>query len=153
MISKHFSSSPNKTMKTRTAMFRVGNVKCSSCVTSIESALGKVTGIESVTVSALQGRAVVKYVPELINVKAINEATEYLGFQVIEFPEDMVVCHLRIKGMLCTSCSGSIEHALLMVDGVKTAVVSLSLEEAKIHFDPTLTNSDELIQAIAACWL
>ncbi|KAI3936112.1 hypothetical protein MKW92_043030 [Papaver armeniacum] len=36
-----------------------------------------------------------------------------------------------------------------MVDGVKTAVVGLSLEEAKIHFDPTLTDSDELIQAVA----
>ncbi|KAI3882981.1 hypothetical protein MKX03_028714 [Papaver bracteatum] len=144
-----FATSPDKMMKTRTAMFRIGNVKYSSRVTSIESALGKVTGIESVTVSALQGQAVVKYVPEFINVKAIKEAIEYLGFQVIEFPEDMAVCRLRIKGMSCTSCSGSIERALLMVDGVETAVVSLSLEEAKIHFDPILTDSDELMQAIA----
>ncbi|KAI3959995.1 hypothetical protein MKW92_012334 [Papaver armeniacum] len=144
-----FSTSPNKTMKTRKAMFRIGNVKCSSCVASIESALGKVTGIESVTVSALQGQAAVKYVPELINVKAIKEAIEYLGLQVIEFPEDIAVCRLKIKGMSCTSCSGSIERALIMVEGVKTAVVGLSLEEAKIHFDPTLTDSNELIQAIS----
>ncbi|KAI3959938.1 hypothetical protein MKX01_030229 [Papaver californicum] len=144
-----FSTSPDKMMKTRTSMFRIGNVKCSSCVTSIESALGKVTGIESVSVSALQGQTVIRYVPELINVNAVKEAIEYLGFQVTEFPEDKAVCRLRIKGMSCTSCSGSIERAILMVDGVKTAVVGLSLEEATIHFDPTLTDSDELIQAIA----
>ncbi|RZC64711.1 hypothetical protein C5167_008401 [Papaver somniferum] len=143
-----YPTSPGKIMKTRTTMFRIGNVKCSSCVTSIESALGKVTGIESVTVSALHGQAVIKYVPELINLKAIREAIEDLGFLVFEFPEDIAVVRLRIKGMSCTSCTNSIESALLMVEGVKTAVVGLSLEEAKIHFDPTLTDSEELIQAI-----
>ncbi|RZC46497.1 hypothetical protein C5167_039442 [Papaver somniferum] len=135
--------------KTRTIMFKIGNVKCASCVTSIESALGMVNGIRSVMVSVLQGQAVIKYAPDLINVKLIKEAIENLGFQVFEFPErDVAVCRLRVKGMTCTSCSESIENALLMVDGVKTAVVGLSLEEAKIHFDPTLTDSDELIRAI-----
>ncbi|RZC65442.1 hypothetical protein C5167_009130 [Papaver somniferum] len=135
--------------KTRTIMFKIGNVKCASCVTSIESALGMVNGIRSIMVSVLQGQAVIKYAPDLINVKLIKEAIENLGFQVFEFPErDVAVCRLRVKGMTCTSCSESIENALLMVDGVKTAVVGLSLEEAKIHFDTTLTDSDELIQAI-----
>ncbi|KAI3932209.1 hypothetical protein MKW92_053245, partial [Papaver armeniacum] len=135
--------------KTRTIMFKIGNVKCASCVTSIESALGMVNGIRSVMVSVLQGQSVIKYAPDLINVKSIKEAIENLGFQVFEFPErDVAVCRLRVKGMTCTSCSESIENALLMVEGVKTAVVGLSLEEAKIHFDPTLTDSDELIQAI-----
>ncbi|KAI3994826.1 hypothetical protein MKX01_037377 [Papaver californicum] len=135
--------------KTRTIMFKIGNVKCVSCVTSIESALGMVNGIKSVMVSVLQGQAVIKYAPDLINVKSIKEAIENLGFQLFEFPErDVAVCRLRVKGMTCTSCSESIESALLMVDGAKTAVVGLSLEEAKVHFDLTLTDSDELIQAI-----
>ncbi|KAF9593378.1 hypothetical protein IFM89_022077 [Coptis chinensis] len=50
--------------------------------------------------------------------------------------------------MACTSCSESIERALLMVDGVKKVVVGLALEEAKIHFDPTLIDSDQLIEAV-----
>lgn len=50
--------------------------------------------------------------------------------------------------MACTSCSESIERALQMIDGVKTAVVGLALEEAKVHFDPNLTDTDCIIEAI-----
>lgn len=74
---------------------------------------------------------------------------EDAGFQVDEFPEqDIAVCRIKIKGMACTSCSESVEHALLMVDGVKNAVVGLALEEAKVHFDPNITNTDRIIEVV-----
>ena len=50
--------------------------------------------------------------------------------------------------MACTSCSESVERALQMVDGVKKAVVGLALEEAKVHFDPNLTDTNSIIEAI-----
>nr|DAD42318.1 TPA_asm: hypothetical protein HUJ06_000548 [Nelumbo nucifera] len=134
--------------KTRKSMFKIGGIKCTSCATSIESVLKKIDGIENVTVSPLQGQAVIRYAPELITSKTIKETIDNIGFQVEEFPEqDIAVCRLRIKGITCTSCSESIERALMMVDGVKKAVVGLALEEAKIHFDPNITDSDQLIQA------
>ncbi|KAF9593250.1 hypothetical protein IFM89_021006 [Coptis chinensis] len=135
--------------KSRTVMFKVGGMKCASCAVSIESVLGKRNGIESVVVSPLQGQAVIRFIPELITVQAIKETIEDLGYLANEIQEqDIAVCRLRIKGMACTSCSESIERALLMVDGVKKVVVGLALEEAKIHFDPTLIDSDQLIEAV-----
>ena len=50
--------------------------------------------------------------------------------------------------MACTSCSESVENALQIVEGVKKAIVGLALEEAKVHFDPNLTNVDKIIEAI-----
>lgn len=50
--------------------------------------------------------------------------------------------------MACTSCSESVERALLMVDGIKKSVVGLALGEAKIHFDPNITNTNRILQAI-----
>lgn len=50
--------------------------------------------------------------------------------------------------MACTSCSESVENALKLVQGVKTATVGLALEEAKIHFDPSQTNPTCLVEAI-----
>lgn len=50
--------------------------------------------------------------------------------------------------MACTSCSESVERALLMIDGVKKAVVGLSLEEAKVHFDPNVTSTNRIIEAV-----
>ncbi|KAL5566614.1 hypothetical protein UlMin_029778 [Ulmus minor] len=135
--------------KISTIMFRVRNIECASCATSIESALGKLNGVESVMVSPLQGQAMIKYVPELINAKQIKESLEDTGFPVDDFPEqDVAVCRMKIKGMACTSCSESVERALQMVNGVKKAVVGLALEEAKVHFDPNLTDTDHIIEAV-----
>lgn len=74
---------------------------------------------------------------------------EAAGFLVGEFRnQDIVVCRLRIKGMTCTNCSESSERALSKVDGVKKAVVGLALEEAKVHFDPNVTDADHIIEAV-----
>ncbi|KAL3647588.1 Copper-transporting ATPase hma4 [Castilleja foliolosa] len=135
--------------KSRTLVFKVLGITCSSCVASIEAALGELDGVQSVMVSVLQGQAVVKYLPEVISAKLIKETVEDTGFEVAEFPEqDIAMCRLRIKGMACTSCSDSVERALLMVNGVKKAVVGLALGEAKIHFDPSVTNTDHIIKAV-----
>lgn len=50
--------------------------------------------------------------------------------------------------MSCTSCSESIESFLLLLEGVKKAVVGLALEEAKIHYDPNVTNTSLIIKAV-----
>lgn len=57
--------------KTRTLVFKVVGITCASCVASIESALRGIDGVQSVMVSVLQGRAVVKYVPEIIAVSQL----------------------------------------------------------------------------------
>lgn len=139
----------SRNKKIRTLLFKVSGITCASCSNSIESALGKLKGIETATVSPLQGQAVVKYVPELISAKKIKEAVEDTGFLVDEFPEqDIAICRIRIKGMACTNCSESVERALSMTDGVKKAVVGLSLEEAKVHFDPNATSTRRIIEAV-----
>lgn len=58
--------------KTRTLVFKVVGITCASCVASIEAALGGIDGVQSVMVSVLQGRAVVKYVPEIIAVSQLQ---------------------------------------------------------------------------------
>jgi P-type Cu+ transporter len=50
--------------------------------------------------------------------------------------------------MACTSCSESVEKALQMIDGVKRAIVGLALEEAKVHYDPSLANPEKIMEAI-----
>ncbi|RVW21266.1 Copper-transporting ATPase HMA4 [Vitis vinifera] len=135
--------------KIKTVMFKIGNIACASCATSIESVLLELNGVESVMVSVLQGQAAVKYIPELITANAIKEAIKDTGFPVDDLPEqEIAVCRLRIKGMACTSCSESVEHALSLVDGVKKAVVGLALEEAKVHFDPSITDFNHIVEAV-----
>ncbi|XVF47412.1 hypothetical protein PTKIN_Ptkin03bG0107100 [Pterospermum kingtungense] len=139
----------DKLDKKRTVHFRIGNIKCASCVSSIESVLQNLKGVERVSVSPIQGQAAIEYVPKLINKIMIKETIEDAGFPVNEFSEqEIAVCRLRIKGMACTSCSESLERALNFLDGVKKAVVGIALEEAKVHFDPSVTDPDHIIEAV-----
>ncbi|XP_022148856.1 copper-transporting ATPase HMA4-like [Momordica charantia] len=62
--------------------------------------------------------------------------------------QDIATCRLRIKGMTCTSCAESIENALMMVDGVKRAVVGITIGEAKVLFDSSLINEDRVLEAV-----
>ncbi|VAI44826.1 unnamed protein product [Triticum turgidum subsp. durum] len=135
--------SPRKERTTRKVMFNVRGMSCGSWV------VAGLKGVESIQVSTLQGQAVVQYSPEETDARTIKEAIEDINFEVDELQEqEIAVCRLRIKGMACTSCSESIERALLMVPGVKKAAVGLALEEAKVHFDPNITSRDLLIEAI-----
>ncbi|KAM0045148.1 putative translocase [Helianthus debilis subsp. tardiflorus] len=144
-----FGSTGNVDQRVTTIIFKIGGVECASCSTSIESVLQNLNGVMSITVSPIQGQAVVKYVSELVSAKTIKDTIEAAGFKVTEFIEqDIAICRLKIKDMSCTSCSESIESALLTVEGVKKAVVGLALEEAKINYDPNVTNTTRIIKAV-----
>ncbi|CAN1263733.1 Copper-transporting ATPase HMA4 [Linum perenne] len=135
--------------KVRTSKFRIGDIKCTSCTTSIESVLKELAGVVNVAISVLDGYSAITYMPELITVDKIKETIEDVGFPVEHLPEqNIAVCRLKIKGMMCTSCSESVERTLLIVDGVKTAVVGLALEEAKVHFDPDVIDINGIIEIV-----
>nr|GFA95720.1 copper-transporting ATPase HMA4-like [Tanacetum cinerariifolium] len=70
-----------------TIMLKIGGVECASCSTSIESVLQKLNGVLSITVSPLQGQAVIKYASELVSAKTIKETIEAAGFKVTEYVE------------------------------------------------------------------
>ncbi|KAM0855251.1 hypothetical protein ACQ4PT_049950 [Festuca glaucescens] len=141
--------SPRKERTTKKVMFNVRGMSCASCAVSIETVVAGLKGVESVQVAVIQGQAVVQYSPEETDARTIKQAIEDINFEVDELQEqEIAVCRLRIKGMACTSCSESIERALLMVPGVKKAAVGLALEEAKVHFDPNITSRDLIIEAI-----
>ena len=57
-----------KDQTTKEVIFRVKGIKCASCANSIESVVSKIGGVESVSVSSLQGQTIVRYRPDLTNV-------------------------------------------------------------------------------------
>ncbi|KAL8217214.1 hypothetical protein R6Q57_024051 [Mikania cordata] len=132
-----------------TIIFKIDRDESASYSASIEYVLQKLNGVKSIIMSSIQGQAVVKYIPELVSAKTIKDTIKAAGFNATEFLEqDIAVCRLKIKGMTCTSCSESIESSLLMVEGVKKAVVGLAIEEAKINYDPNVTNTTRIVNAV-----
>ncbi len=54
----------------------------------------------------------------------------------------------RVKGMHCASCSSIIEKTFKEIDGVQSAEVNYGTEKAKVSFDPSKTNPQELSKHI-----
>lgn len=54
----------------------------------------------------------------------------------------------RVKGMHCASCSAIIEKTFKKVEGVHSAEVNYATEKAKVSFDPSKTNAQNLSKTI-----
>lgn len=55
---------------------------------------------------------------------------------------------LHIQGMTCCGCAKSITRVLLAINGVQHVDIDWQNAYAEIHFDPTQTNANTLIDAI-----
>lgn len=93
----------------RTVKFKIGDIHCASCATTIESVVGKLNGVESVMVSPLQGQAAVQYIPELINVSLLQTCSKMLTFYMslqnqllFYFYSIKFVRHDNLRKCLCT---------------------------------------------------
>jgi mercuric ion binding protein len=57
---------------------------------------------------------------------------------------------LHVEGMTCASCPYMVRQALLDVDGVRSAEVSYERERARVAYDDTVADVDDLTRATGA---
>jgi copper chaperone CopZ len=55
---------------------------------------------------------------------------------------------LRVEGMVCSGCEGTVEHVLSNIDGVAVVTADRRTETATVTFDAQRTSKAELAQAI-----
>lgn len=55
---------------------------------------------------------------------------------------------LKVGGMTCMGCVGSVTRVLQAVDGVSKVDVSLEKAQAEVSFDPSRAKSAELCAAV-----
>ncbi|XP_029892436.1 copper-transporting ATPase 2 isoform X5 [Aquila chrysaetos chrysaetos] len=160
---------------TATVTVRIEGMHCKSCVRNVEGNISDLPGIQSIKVSLEHKRAVVQFSPNLITLSALQQAIESLppgnfkvrlinGSEVSKgaSPSPALLCDLfreplqdmtcmaviRIDGMTCNSCVQSIEGTISQRQGVQQIAVSLADRTGNIHYDPAVTNGEELRAAI-----
>ena len=55
----------------------------------------------------------------------------------------------NINGMMCDACVGHVTNALLGLDGVEKAEVSLADSRATVIYDPDKVQSSQMAEAVA----
>lgn len=139
--------------------FGVTGMTCASCVRRIEKAIGKVEGVETVSVNLATEKAKITFDSQQTDVTALAEAVVKAGYGVRDLPTAQPETKaadnpaaselsLPIEGMTCASCVMRVEKALGKVAGVQTASVNLATERAQVRFDPNQVSLAQLNAAI-----
>lgn len=136
-------NSPSVSASTTT--LAVEGMTCSSCSSAVESALTTVPGVISASVSLMTNTAVVAHQSH-VNPTVLKEAAEDAGFDATIV--NIKTIDIKIFGMTCSSCSNTVESILRQTNGVKSALVTLTLETAVVEYDAKLTNPRILVQAV-----
>jgi P-type Cu+ transporter len=118
---------------------------CASCVSKIESAVGKVEGVEDVSANLATG-AVTATGTDLDR-EALDKAVEEAGYATTPEPEDARI-RLGVEGMHCASCVNTIEESLRSTAGVTEASVNLATEEASVGYEPGRVSVGDLLAAV-----
>ncbi len=75
----------------------IGGMSCAACAKRVEKAVGKLEGIESVSVNYATEKASVSYFPHQVRLSAIREAIEKAGYQALEVNKEDAADEDRIR--------------------------------------------------------
>ena len=105
----------------------VAGLRCASCVAHLEKALGAVPGVVEVSVNLATARATVRAsVATTPATSTLTAAVAAAGYTV-----PLASTSLRLTGLHCAGCVGTVESALSRVPGVLAATVNLASGEAR----------------------
>ncbi len=135
-------SSPNLAPSKSTVVLPVEGMTCATCAGRIETALGKLPGVEA-EVNLAAETASITFDPTRVTPARLAETIENAGYTV---PHEKL--ELQIGGMTCATCSGRVEKALGGVAGVVKAEVNLASEKAFVEGVSGVLRPADLILAV-----
>jgi len=141
----------------------VKGMTCASCVANIEKMVSPTTlpGLLSLSVNLISEEALAEHDTSILSAQQIADAIDDVGFEATVLttklppstetsatntPIDTVT--LKIFGMTCASCVSSVESALLALPDVKSALVNLATQEARVVYATESTGIRDLVRTV-----
>ncbi len=130
--------------ETKQITLPVTGMYCANCVTTIERNLKKVSGVQSAVVNLASERATVQYDPAATGLQDMIARVERAGYGIAAGEADFTLRRLSDD-----NDARRLEKALLKIEGVLDAQVSLASERARVRYVPTLVSQSEIRNAIS----
>ncbi len=119
--------------------FKISGMTCAACASRIERVIGKVDGINTVSVNLATEKMTVEADDSKVSVSDIVKGVEKAGYKAEQqVSQDIKV--LKIIGMTCAACASRIEKVVGKIDGVKSVSVNLATERLTCELDNSKTN-------------
>ncbi|WP_048147738.1 heavy metal translocating P-type ATPase [Palaeococcus ferrophilus] len=124
---------------------KVNGMTCAMCVKTIETALKELPGVKDAKANLGTETVFVSFNESEVGLNRIIKAIEDVGYTVVRERKDVVV---KIGGMTCAMCAKTIEAALKELPGVLEASVNLGTETAKVSYEPSVVDLEDIRKAV-----
>lgn len=122
---------------------------CAACVSSVETSLQKVNGVQEVKVNLISEKATIIYNKEQTNLDQLIQAVKNIGYDAKKKSSSKLKqINLSIYGIHCANCISTIENSLNKQNGITSIVVNLATEKGKVIFDPSILSESDIIKSI-----
>ena len=130
--------------ETKQLTLPVTGMTCANCVATIERNLKKLNGVESAVVNLSSERATVDFDPSAVGLTDLVARVERAGYGIATGEADLV-----IKRLADDNDARRLEKALVKLEGVLEASVSLTTERARVKYVPTVVSQAEIRAAVS----
>jgi len=121
----------------------VTGMTCANCVAAVERNLGKLDGMQEVSVNLATERASVTFDPSILNQQTILEGIQRAGYDVALGEANLVVGRLRDAADASRLKAALIEH-----DGIAQVGVNVATERVRVKYVPTIISQAQLRAAV-----
>ncbi|KAE9606573.1 putative cu(2+)-exporting ATPase [Lupinus albus] len=129
---------------------QIKGMTCTSCSSTVESALQAIQGVIQARVALATEEAQVHYNANLVNYNQILEAVQDTGFEasLISSGEDMCKIDLLVQGALDDHSMKLIKESLEVLPGVLGVEIHQDFNKISISYKPDMTGPRDFIKVI-----
>ncbi|NLV57318.1 MAG: copper-translocating P-type ATPase [Clostridiales bacterium] len=125
----------------------IRGMTCAACAQRIEKTLRKLPGIKQANVNLASEKLFVEYDDKEMQLSAIAETVESIGYQA-EIANESQQVTIPISGMTCAACAQRVEKAIGKLDGVASASVNYATEKATVSYAPGKVRLSQIRESI-----
>ncbi|CAK9184612.1 unnamed protein product [Ilex paraguariensis] len=128
----------------------IKGMTCTSCSTTVESALQVIPGVQKAQVALATEEAEVHYDPKIVSYNQFLQTIEDTGFEgiLISTGEDRSKIQLKIDGVRTDNSMRMIENSLQALPGVQNIDLDIGLQKFSLSYKPDLTGPRNFIRVI-----
>ena len=130
--------------ETKQLTIPITGMTCANCVATVERSLKKQDGVQTAVVNLSSERATVSFDPSVADLADMVKRVEHAGYGIATGEADLI-----IKRLADDNDARRLEKALLKLDGVLEAQVSITTERARVKYVPTVVSQSEIRAAAA----
>ncbi|WOL06069.1 hypothetical protein Cni_G14801 [Canna indica] len=133
-----------------TCRLHIKGMTCTSCSSTVESALQVVPGVQKAIIALATEEAEVRYDPRIVSANQLMEAVEDTGFEAILITtgEDINRIELKVDGTFPTKHISMVKRSLQALPGVADINIDPVLHKITISYKPDQTGPRNFIEVI-----